>query len=448
MDSPGPKLATPRRWLAPPRRWLNRSPLRLRSLGPRQQLGVVLALMGGAVGAWAAFWLVPTEVVGKGVLLLPENAGLLDARAAGQVRRLPIRVGERVKRGQVLVELYLPVLEKELEQQRANLRELERQNRALDERDRLRLATEQTSVDTALAKLQADRQRYGSLRDTYASKLRRLEWLTRREVVAPLSSEVVSTEQGLTTAGVNLDQVRIEQKKVLTAYQQVKLAIETEALQRRYAIDDLRRLIRVTEARLAYEGQLHADRDGELLDLQVITGQTVAVGQRLGTIGRLAGGEVPLKAVSYFAPADARRLRSGMPVEVVPQWNQRSRFGGIVGKVRQVNTLPATEEDISTTIGNPQLAKALVESGPVMRAQIDLERDPASRDGFRWTLSRGSDVFPVREGLTVESHAYVEWRTPLSYVLPGLRSITGGYRSPAINRTWKRGLEPGGAASW
>jgi len=117
-------------------------------------------------------------------------------------------------------------------------------------------------VDTSLAKLQSDRERYGSLRDTYSSKLRRLEWLTRREVVAPLSSEVVSTEQGLTTACVNLDQVRIEHKKVLTAYQQVKLAIETEALQRRYAIDDLRRRIRVTEARLAYEGQLHADRDG------------------------------------------------------------------------------------------------------------------------------------------------------------------------------------------
>jgi len=447
MDSTGSKLATPRRWLAPPRRWLNRSTLRLRSLGPRQQLGLVLAVMGGAVGAWAAFWLVPTEVVGKGVLLLPDNAGLLDARAAGQVRRLPVRVGERVQRGQVLVELYLPVLEKELEQQRANLRELERQNRALDERDRLRLATEQTSVDTAMAKLQADRERYGTLRDTYASKLKRLEWLTRREVVAPLSSEVVSTEQGLTTAGVNLDQVRIEQKKVLTAYQQVKLAIETEALQRRYAIDDLRRRIRVTEARLAYEGQLHADRDGQLLDLQVIAGQSVAVGQRLGTIGRLPTG-LPLRAVSYFAPADARRLRVGMPVEVVPQWNQRGRFGGIVGKVGQVNTLPATEEDISTTIGNPQLAKALVESGPVMRTLIELERDPRSNDGFRWTLSNGSDVFPVREGLTVESHAYVEWRTPLSYVLPGLRSITGGYRSPAINRSWKRGLEPGGAASW
>jgi HlyD family secretion protein len=146
MDSPGPKLVTPRRWLASPRRWLNRSALGLRPFGPRQQLGAALALMGGVVAAWATVWLVPTEVVGKGVLLLPENAGLLDARAAGQVRRLPIRVGDRVKRGQVLVELYLPVLEKELEQQRANLRELERQNLALDERDRLRLETEKTAL--------------------------------------------------------------------------------------------------------------------------------------------------------------------------------------------------------------------------------------------------------------------------------------------------------------
>ena len=194
MESSSPKL--------PPRRhWLEQTGGRLRNLGPRQQLGAVLALMGGAVGAWALFWLVPTEVVGKGVLLLPDNAGLLDARAAGQVRRLPIAVGDTVRRGQVLVELYLPVLEKELEQQRANLRELERQNHALDARDRLRLETESTSVETSLSKLRGDAERYGALRNTYASKLRNLEWLARREVVAPLSNEVVNAEQGLTSTG-------------------------------------------------------------------------------------------------------------------------------------------------------------------------------------------------------------------------------------------------------
>jgi HlyD family secretion protein len=73
-----------------------------------------------------------------------------------------------------------------------------------------------------------------------------------------------------------------------------------------------------------------------------------------------------------------------------------------------------------------------------MRAEIELGRDPASTDGYRWTLSGGSGVFPVREGLTVSSHAYVEWRSPLSYVIPGLRSLTGSYRTLRIDSLWNR----------
>jgi HlyD family secretion protein len=142
--------------------------------------------------------------------------------------------------------------------------------------------------------------------------------------------------------------------------------------------------------------------------------------------------------VAYFAPADARRLPLGLPVELVPRWNQRGRFGGIVGRVSQVLSLPATEDDVSTTTGNPQLARELTKNGPVMRAEIALERDPRSLDGYRWTLSGGSGVFPVREGLTIESHAYVEWRSPLSYALPGLRALTGGYRSLGIDRRWNQ----------
>jgi HlyD family secretion protein len=51
-------------------------------------VGCALAGMGGLVALWALFWPIPTEVVGKGVLIYPDQAGLLDSRAAGQVRRL------------------------------------------------------------------------------------------------------------------------------------------------------------------------------------------------------------------------------------------------------------------------------------------------------------------------------------------------------------------------
>jgi HlyD family secretion protein len=411
---------------------------RWQGLSDHNQVGVSLAGVGGVLVFWALFWPVPTEVQGKGVLVYPDNAGILNARSGGQVQDVFVKTGERVRRGQVLMQLFLPVLERQLAQQRGNLRQLERHDTRLNERDDLRLLSEKRALDTALAKYRDDRRRYSELQATYARKLRNLDWLARRQVVAPLSTEVVSAEQGLTSTSVNLDDVNINEKNVLTNYQQVKLNIETQALQRRYQIDDLKRQIAVTEARIAYDGKVQAERDGTVLDLQVIPGQTVGTGQRLGTIGRplTDAKDRPLRAVAYFAPADARRLPLGLPVEVVPQWNQRGRFGGIVGKVKQVLTLPATADDISTTVGNPQLAQELTKNGPVMRSEIELERDPASVDGYRWTLSGGSGVFPIRDGLTISTHAYVEWRSPITYVIPGLRSLTGGYRTPWIDRRW------------
>ena len=433
--------ATPTAAAPTPRGRLQRFQARWHGLSDHSQVGVSLAGVGGLLVLWALFWPVPTEVEGMGVLIYPDNAGILNARAGGQVRELFVKEGEPVARGQVLLKLYLPVLERQLDQQRGNLRQLQRHNDKLDERDALRLLTEKRALDTSLAKFSDDRRRYGELQSTYSRKLRNLDWLAQREVVAPLSSEVVSAEQGLTSTSVNLDDVKINEKNVVTNYQQVKLTIETQALQRRYQIDDLKRQIQVTEAKIAYDGKVHADRDGTMLDLQVIAGQTVGTGQRLGTIGRSeqpSAKDRPLRVVSYFAPADARRLPLGLPVEVVPQWNQRGRFGGIVGKVTQVLTLPATEDDISTTTGNAQLAQALTKNGPVMRSEIELERDPSSVDGYRWTLSGGSGVFPIRDGLTVSTHAYVEWRSPISYVIPGLRSLTGGFRTPWIDLRWNQ----------
>jgi HlyD family secretion protein len=285
-------------------------------LSDHDQVGACLAGVGGVLVLWALFWPVPTEVSGQGVFIYPNNAGVLNARAGGQVLQVPVTVGQSVRKGEVLMTLYLPVLEKQLAQQKGNLAQLQRINSDLDRRDLARLETEKRAVDVALAKLDDDSRRYGQLQDTYRSKVRNLEWLSRREVVAPLSTEVVSAEQGLTNTSVNLDGVKIDRKKVLTSYEQVKLNIETEALNRRYQIDDLKRQIRVTEAKIAYDGSVIAEREGTLLDLQVIPGQTVSTGQRLGTIGRPekpSAKDPELRAVAYFSPADARRLPLGHP---------------------------------------------------------------------------------------------------------------------------------------
>jgi len=390
-------------------------------------VAIALAGLWVLTSAWALFWPVPTEVVGRGVVIIPGGAAILDARAEGQILELPVRPGQAVRRGQPVVRLYLPVLEQQLQRQRRDLAELIRINSDLDRRDAARLAAAARVRDTALAKLAEDRQRLDQLPRLYDQKVADFRLLSRREVVAPLAQEVVASEDRAIQLDTEVAELKIREQQAHDTWQAVRLQVETEAQRRRYRISDARRALRVTQARLTYDGTLTAQRDGRLLDLQVVRGQTVRPGERLGTLGGRE--DQSLQAVAYFAPADARRLRPGMAMEVVPDWNERGRFGGIRGRLEQVNLLPASREDVNATLGNPQLAEALVRRGPVMRGEIALLPARGAAPAYRWTLSRGSSVFPIHQGLTLKAHAYVEWRTPISYGLPLLRDLTGTYRT-------------------
>ncbi|MCX5936879.1 MAG: NHLP bacteriocin system secretion protein [Cyanobium sp. LacPavin_0920_WC12_MAG_62_9] len=404
--------------------WLQRQ-----SSDPEGQVLLALGTVGVLTAGWVLFWPVPTEVVGRGVMIVPGGSRVIDARAEGQILSIAVKVGQTVSKGQPLITMYLPTLDQELRRQEHDLLQLIGINANLNQRDGVRLESARRVRDTSLAKLQSERLRLGRLRRTYNQKVADFRLLSRRDVVAPLSEEVVATEDRATQLDVAIENLRIREKEVVDAYEKVKLEIDTEQQRRQYRIDDTRRQIKVTKARLGYEGTLLADRPGQILDLQVVRGQTVKPGQRLGTLGGKPGDT--LFAVAYFPPADARRLPIGLPMEVVPDWHERGRFGGLLGQVQRVSLLPATREDVDTTMGNPQLADALVKGGPVMRADIALARGSRSFDGYRWTLSRGSSVFPIREGLTLKAHGYVEWRTPISYVVPGLRELTGSYRNLA-----------------
>ena len=417
-------MESPRAGLQRFQSWLKRQ-----SKDPEGQVLLALGTLGVLTGGRVLFWPVPTEVVGRGVMIVPGGSRVIDARAEGQILSIGVKVGQTVSKGQPLITMYLPTLDQELRRQEHDLLQLIGINANLNQRDGVRLESARRVRDTSLAKLQSERLRLGRLRRTYNQKVADFRLLARRNVVAPLSEEVVATEDRATQLDVAIENLRIRDKEVVDAYEKVKLEIDTEQQRRQYRIDDTRRQIKVTKARLGYEGTLLADRPGQILDLQVVRGQTVKPGQRLGTLGGKLGDT--LFAVAYFPPADARRLPIGLPMEVVPDWNERGRFGGLLGQVQRVSLLPATREDVDTTMGNPQLAEALVKGGPVMRADIALDRGPRSFDGYRWTLSRGSSVFPIREGLTLKAHGYVEWRTPICYVLPVLRELTGSYRNLA-----------------
>jgi HlyD family secretion protein len=80
---------------------------------------------------WSIYGRIPITIEGKGVLIFPRKVVPLESKSSGQLVALNLKVGDVVKKGQVIGTLDQEQLRKQLQQQQAKLAELTTQNQAV-----------------------------------------------------------------------------------------------------------------------------------------------------------------------------------------------------------------------------------------------------------------------------------------------------------------------------
>lgn len=380
-----------------------------------------LALVG-----WGIWGRIPIWAEGRGVLIVPRQAVQLQTRASGAVLSVNVEVGDRVQKGQLLAVLDQPVLRQQRLQLQNRLAELNVQNVNVTLLQNRRSLESLQAIDRqrlALLKQQKDLQ---TISDLQKSKLAELRKLADQGAIARLDVELVKVEDVYLQNLRTMSNIQPQLLQLETQERQIRLQDTQDDLVRKNQIDDLKRQIRVVEAQIAEESQIRSDYQGQILDLTITPGQFVAAGTRLGTLAKTQLGQ-SLQAISFFAIADAKRIQPGMRIELTPDIEARERFGGIIGQVTSVARLPATPADISRLVGNERLAEQLVNAGTVIQVGARLSTDPANADRLRWTFSEGP-IFPIQAGTTTQARIEVERRSPLGYMAPSLRRLTGIYR--------------------
>ena len=195
-------------------------------------------------------------------------------------------------------------------------------------------------------------------------------------------------------------------------------------------IQEVRRKIAQIQQEKALKSQITSEYDGKIIELAVVPGQLVSGGTRLGSINA-QGTDAKLMSVIYFADKDGKQIKSGMQVQVTPSLVKRERFGGILGKVQTVTAFPVTVQDMSTIIGNQNLAESLAEnlapSGTKAPIQVFAELETAkTNSGYKWSSSTGPDI-QLSSGTTVQVRVKVGEVAPISYIIPLFKSVTGIY---------------------
>jgi HlyD family secretion protein len=441
---------------------------------PLSALGVLVAVLVG----WAIFGTVPIHVEGRGILIRPRKVVAIEAPGDGRLTRLTVRVGDEVEAGQVLGVLSRPDLEKQLETERAKALELTARSQAAEllriERGSLERASSRTQGRSLRRHIDDSRKIAENLRQKALSAIelersdveqqiavarsvaqgfeqrlhgrRKLvdDGLVSRDALAESEEQYVDSLARLTRLEAELRALATRELEAEEGYLErlrriADLDFELSGLdvaEKRREQEDLESAgsyehqlaevqgqIARLEAMVDDQGRVVAKDGGRVLELGVVVGEFLEAGDRVGVMA-VADPESPLTSVAYFTVRDGKRLTAGTEIQVTPDTFERRREGAIRGSIGSVSEYPVTLAEARTVIGNEAVAESLISSGYLIQVHAELERDPTNASGYVWTTSRGPEM-PVSAGTTTTARVAVERRSPISFVLPGLKSAVG-----------------------
>lgn len=428
---------------------------------------------------WSVVGRIPITVIGRGVLIQPGRIVEFQSPINGQLKQLNVKVGQCVKKDQVLATIDPAQIEQELQQQRTKLVELNTQNQELSslasqrtnqekqfiqqQRRALqqRLGDAQALVSdfktTELGAIKQQRQALGQrLRDarSLAPALKqRFEFRDRLKKAGAISGdEVLEAEKSyreslseITDLQVQFQELYIQELKVEKTYRETlsesaNLQAQLQELEskekiflqqnleaantRRNQIQEVKQDIAQLELEFEQKRQIISQQTGCILELTALQGQFVAPGTRLGSM-QIGSPSSQMVAVTYFPVSDGKKIKPGMGVQITPNTVKREQFGGILGSVTTVSAFPVTKEGAANLIGNPEVVENLIAEGGAIAVFSQLKRS-SSTNGYQWSASKGPQL-AMTPGTTTTAHVTVEERAPITFVLPSLRAASGTY---------------------
>jgi HlyD family secretion protein len=390
----------------------------------RPQHWLPLAAFGSLLVAgvtWSIMGRIPITVEGQGVLIYPSTVVDVQSLVEGQISRVNVKVGDFVKKGDVLATLAQPEIENQLRLKQAKILEL--QTQSVTARS---LQTQRSTVeDEVLIQQRQSIESQIRLAQSIVPKLRerfnRWQWLKTQGAVS--GEEVLKVQQEYLQATEKVTELnsQLQQLDVKKPEQVEKDYRSTTDYTNQ--IQDLKRDVIQLRGTLNQNGRIIAQRNGQIIETLMSPGQVLSTGTRVATI-EAREPSTQLVGLSFFANGPGKQIQPGMKIEMTPTSVQRERYGGIIGTVSTISSQPVTPEGITKLTGNPILAKTLMGDESKIQVTANLQTDAKNESGFRWSSSKGPK-FKVSAGSTTAIRVTTEERAPITFVFPFLKSWSG-----------------------
>ncbi|HMD81082.1 MAG TPA: NHLP bacteriocin system secretion protein, partial [Anaerolineales bacterium] len=243
-----------------------------------------------------------------------------------------------------------------------------------------------------------------------------------------LFAEGVITEKQLLET---MDEYSRSREEITLARNQLKeiaareLALRNQNQQQAYAselkIADQRRKIQTLENQLELSSRVTSPQEGRILEVKVDEGNLVELGTPIVSLELNKG---KLEALLYLPAAEGKKVHVGMEALISPTTVRAEEYGLILAKVRGVSPFPATTQGMMRVLANEALVQSLAASGPPLEIYADLDTEPSTESGYRWSSRKGPPV-QIYSGTLCNGMVTVQKQRPIHLLIPYVRETLG-----------------------
>lgn len=382
---------------------------------------LVLAVVSGIL--YGIFGDVTRTVSAVGVTRQGEDLMMVTADRDGAIAEVLVEAGAIVRKGQVVVRYVTDEIDAELDRAQDRINLLTTESAALEKAEAATLQDANASRDALLQEtdeivaasneLLARRQQFLADQEDLLK-----DGLIAGETVLRSRAEVAELRNGIDSARSAAAAARLSVTRLETEIASARAARREQLA---LATAERRRL----ESRRLNEFTLRSDLDGRVQQVGVEVGGFVERGDRIIRLLPEHASSDELQILAFVPQATGKLAKPGDPVQIVPRFVDVSRYGYMRGRLTRIAEVATGPEELSLLLADPILVSTLLEKElSVLVARVDLELDPATPSGFKWSSIKG---WPgtIDAGVVVDMNIVYAVDRPIELFLPWLRSLIG-----------------------
>ncbi|MBT4770710.1 MAG: NHLP bacteriocin system secretion protein [Rhodospirillaceae bacterium] len=385
------KLTTPRGWMS---------------------LYIVLFIVVALI-VWGFLGGIPSRVSGLGMIRDSKSVIYdVSATAEGWVEAVHVKIGDRVIEGDKIVTLRLPDTETKKKSALTTLEILRQQydeQSAFTEKDVSgRAQNTEKQVSAMQESIKDTQQELNFYRDLYKVQEDELKkgYITR-QTFEQTKVQISTAEQTIRDTRNKILQARTDQVEFKNDQKRTLAQMEQQIVQAENTLKEI-------ETTLDTEKVITSPVEGRVTEIDTKLNAQVGLGAQLAVIQK-SGEELIVTA--FFQIGKGKKVLVGMKAEISPASVERDIYGVIRGRVTAVSELPESQAGIMEIFGNLSVAEDMMKAGPPLKITIELDEDPKTFSGLKWSSSKGPPVI-ITPGTTAFTTITVEEKRPIDYVIP------------------------------